>query len=429
MKIDLILPCFSGEFAHGSYVHFSLLAEALQARGHDVLVRAGYAATMSVEGGIVAWRDRRPEGPARVGNLSVVYYRHRRRFHPRCMAMWIRFRATVLADAWKLRDVPRPIDTWRLQSLDADATGRLAKTLYDRAEAAGYGAALYSTYALGPHLPMRRMVRDAKRRGATVIAGYFPFSTCPDAVKECRRAGVPVWVAPLFHALDVPHQNKALHDAARHANGVLALSPFNQTFFRDVVGCRNVACVGSAPPPVAVSDTPPPKDGAAPYCVVFGRFHAGKNVGEAVRIVDALRRTTVPNMRLTVISSGAELKDYLPPYASVKSGITSEEARGVLVHATALLFPSLHESFGIVCVEALRCGTPAIVKRSNHATASVLRAHGLERYLYDMEGQAVDLVTQVHEGTLRLPPDQGWFDFTWEAVGQRVEAALLAGAI
>jgi glycosyltransferase involved in cell wall biosynthesis len=425
MNIDIILPCFSEIFSHGSYVHFSALAEELQARGHDVVVRAGYASSFDVSRGLVAWGETRPCGEATVGKLKVVYYRHLRPFHPRCVALWFKSRFTVLADSWRMREVPRPIDIWRLQRLDSEQTDALARELHARAQAAGSSSALYSTYALGPHLPMRSMVRDAKQRGAVVLAGYFPFSTCPDAVHACNRAGVPVWVVPLFHALDVPHQNDALHGSARRADGVLALSPFNKEFFEKVVGCDNVHCMGSAPPAVSVARVENDGSDRDPYCVVFGRYHAGKNVGEAVRIVDAIRRDGVSNMGLKVIASAApELEAYLPPYADVLSDISSEAAMQVLAGADALLFPSLHESFGIVCLEALRCGTPAIVKRSNHATRSVLEQYGLGAFLYDTESQAVDMLRSVHQGTLALPPDLAASEFTWSAVGQRVEQAL-----
>jgi glycosyltransferase involved in cell wall biosynthesis len=426
VKIDFILPSFSEIVSHGSYVHFSALAQTLQARGHDVIIRAGYASSFAVENGRVTWSGVQPCGTKLIGRLRVIHYRHLRPFHLRRIAKWFKTRYAVLADSWHMREVPRGIDVWRLQQLNAVETRRLAHQLCERAGRTT--AAFYTTYALGPDLPMRRMVADARRRGALVIAGYFPFSTCPEAVRECRRAGVPVWIVPLFHALDVPHQNHALLEAARLADGVFELSPFNADFFREVVGCKRVVCTGSAPP--RVCNPEPDRDAPntdEPYCVVFGRYHAGKNVGEAIRIVDAMRRGAAPNMALKVIASASrELNDYLPSYATVLSDISSEEAMRVLSRAEALLFPSVHESFGIVCFEALRGGTPALVRMANLATRSVLEAHGLGQYLYATEAQAVKLLEAIHQKCLVLPPDLDLAAFTWDAVGQRVEDALPA---
>lgn len=424
MKIDVVLPYFSETLSQGAYVHFRQLALALADRGHDVVVRAGNRATLKEEAGGVRWLDPAPTGPCRVGGLDTVYYAHLPRLHPRNLGPWFAARWTVLVHAWELHDNPRPIDLWRIQQLNPDQTRDLTRSLRKKAAAAGPSDAHYSTYALGPNLPMGRMIADAKKRGAVVIAGYFPFRTCPDAVRAGREAGVPVWIIPLFHAQDVPHQNEALLQAARDAAGVLPLSPFNTAFFTEAVGCRRVVCMGSAPPSLDAMPPAAEKPGH-PYCVVFGRFHAGKNVGEAVRIVDAARRRGIPDLELKVIATDSKhLRRSLPPYASVLSDISTEEAARTLAGARALLFPSLHESFGIVCFEALRCGTPALIRRANHATASLFDELNLSDFAYAEEKQAVDLLGRICGDDLVLPEDLSLNRFTWPAIAETVEQAI-----
>jgi glycosyltransferase involved in cell wall biosynthesis len=44
--------------------------------------------------------------------------------------------------------------------------------------------------------------------------------------------------------------------------------------------------------------------------------------------------------------------------------VADEELPGLYTGARALLFPSLHEGFGIPCVEAMKCGVPVIAARS-----------------------------------------------------------------
>jgi glycosyltransferase involved in cell wall biosynthesis len=44
--------------------------------------------------------------------------------------------------------------------------------------------------------------------------------------------------------------------------------------------------------------------------------------------------------------------------------VESQELRGLYGGATALVFPSLHEGFGIPCLEAMKCGLPVLAARS-----------------------------------------------------------------
>jgi len=333
----------------------------------------------------------------------------RERFLPGWRRRW-----ALLCDAWQCREVPFPIEAWSLALLNSDRAARLANDLYAQAKSKGASFEAYSTDVLGPYLPADRIAADAKRRNATIIVGYFPFRTCADVAAEAARQSVPCYLMPLFHPLDVTHHNRALQQAVHDATGVLTLSPFAAEFFDKVARANRAVYVGSAPPEAncavnAEAQTPRQAD-STPYFVFFGRNDPSKNLGEAVWITEQVSRESGRSHALKVIARHSDsLENSLPPGSEILPDLPGDRVAHVLSGAQGLLFPSLHESFGIVVMEALQLGIPAWVREGNLATSSILRALKRNDLLYkDAQDCVSKLLAAKATGGPRKPVSCSW---------------------
>jgi glycosyltransferase involved in cell wall biosynthesis len=101
--------------------------------------------------------------------------------------------------------------------------------------------------------------------------------------------------------------------------------------------------------------------GERPYFVVLGNITRNKNVAAAL---EALRH--VPDCDLVVVGASVRRIFAAPGTAGqderlINVGrLNDAEVAGILEHASALLFPSIYEGFGIPPLEAMRVGCPVI---------------------------------------------------------------------
>jgi glycosyltransferase involved in cell wall biosynthesis len=111
-------------------------------------------------------------------------------------------------------------------------------------------------------------------------------------------------------------------------------------------------------------------------------------------------------------------------------GYVAEELLPLLyTHATALVYPSLYEGFGLPVVEAMACGTPVLTSRSSSlaevaAGAALLVDPGDEAALADgLRALAQDkaLHDRLAESGLARARD-----FSWERTGRETVTAYRA---
>jgi glycosyltransferase involved in cell wall biosynthesis len=112
---------------------------------------------------------------------------------------------------------------------------------------------------------------------------------------------------------------------------------------------------------------PSKKAARDPYLMMVGGRHPVKNVLEVLDMAECWKR----NYRLILASHGQGRYQRMVEKKVLDLGLSDRvEYRGYLTHdelvhlyqgATALVYPSLIEGFGIPPIEALACGTPVIV--------------------------------------------------------------------
>jgi glycosyltransferase involved in cell wall biosynthesis len=148
-----------------------------------------------------------------------------------------------------------------------------------------------------------------------------------------------------------------------------------------------------------------------PFVYYVGGLDARKNVGTLVRAFGRLRRAGGPAATLVIAGRalGADRRLFPDLDALIAEEQLGESVRridvphedGPLLHAAATVFafPSRYEGFGLPPLEALACGTPAVV------------------------ADASSLPEVVGDAALRVPPDDvaGWAEALWRLLG---DAAL-----
>ncbi len=108
-----------------------------------------------------------------------------------------------------------------------------------------------------------------------------------------------------------------------------------------------------------------------------------------LRSLKAFHEANLAQWRLTIIGEGEELEaikkyinqHHLNEVVELKGLQTKDQISSVLQSAKAFVFPSRHESFGLVAVEAIICGTPVI--STDRTAPSEYVQHGTNGLLVD----------------------------------------------
>jgi glycosyltransferase involved in cell wall biosynthesis len=141
-----------------------------------------------------------------------------------------------------------------------------------------------------------------------------------------------------------------------------------------------------------------------PYVLATGWGDPRKNLGFLLPVIEAIRN----NVDLKLVVLGAHQRRVhrarelnLPAWAQRIPAVSDDELRALYTGAVALCFPSLAEGFGRPPLEAISCGTPALV--SDYAAAEEVLGGAAERLQLDAASWQERLRALVEE----KPPLEG----------------------
>jgi glycosyltransferase involved in cell wall biosynthesis len=111
-----------------------------------------------------------------------------------------------------------------------------------------------------------------------------------------------------------------------------------------------------------VPGEPPPR----PYFLFAGMLDARKNVETIVAAWREVRKDRDVDLILAGRRRTAAIAD--EPGLAVRENVSDTELARLYSHATAFLFPSHYEGFGLPVLEAMQCGAPVIASRDAAVT-------------------------------------------------------------
>lgn len=221
--------------------------------------------------------------------------------------------------------------------------------------------------------------------------------------------------------------------ATRRAWRILTVSEYSRADILEWTGLSPdaVQVVGNGVSPMFV---PPPggRGDRRPYLLHVGRRAAHKNIANLLQAFSLSR--SAADLRLVFTGAPDEPTQALARNAGVENrvefaGPTSDEALLALYQrSTALVFPSLHEGFGLPIIEAMATGTPVITSNvtsmpeiagsGNALLVDPLEpepiAHAIDRLL----GEPALWEQLARRGLARAR------NFSWDEVARRVAEAL-----
>lgn len=258
-----------------------------------------------------------------------------------------------------------------LRRLLAGVSYRLGLPFNDRLRA------LYN----GPIIP--GMTRAIATAGADVVAASsFPLLHMHDALRGGRRANVPVIFHGGIHTADpFGFERPMIYDAIRRADAYIANTTFERDYLVEEHGIASdkitVVGVGVDPEPFASADGCAIRErygwGDAPVVAFVGQQVPHKGIDVVFQAMQQIWPETpeacllIAGGRTTYSATIRRLIDALPPElqdrVAIVDDFNEEEKPDLFAACDLLAFPSAHESFGIVFLEAWAAGKPVIGSR------------------------------------------------------------------
>jgi glycosyltransferase involved in cell wall biosynthesis len=237
-----------------------------------------------------------------------------------------------------------------------------------------------------------------------------------------------------YGGLYVAYQRRLLPAVARRARRVLTVSEFSRAEISELLGV-SPAAIEVVPNGVDERFSPAADSRAAakrhrlerPYVLTVGTRSERKNLGA---LTAAARDLGELGIELVAAGSG---RGYLrgaeaPAPVRALGYVEDDLLPGLYAGARALAIPSLHEGFGLPCLEAMACGVPVVAARRGALPETCGEAALLvEPEPAELASALVAAVTD--EGLRSRLRDAGVARarrFTWDAAAARADAVLEA---
>ncbi|WP_420645710.1 glycosyltransferase family 4 protein [Candidatus Leptofilum sp.] len=209
--------------------------------------------------------------------------------------------------------------------------------------------------------------------------------------------------------------------------GVLFLTPEEQAFTNNQlkVNLKQQAVLGAAVSDQATTATRNPAH--PPYLLTMGRLEAGKNMALLYDYMQRLANDGSP-VKLLLTGDGPFTPPTQPPF-ELRGFVPDAEKHALLAGATALVQPSLNESFSLVLLESWLAKCPVLVHKDGTVTSGHIRRSqgGLMFATYGEFAAAVHTLVAEPEIARTMGENGRTYtlqNYTWPRIISRLENIL-----
>jgi len=275
-----------------------------------------------------------------------------------------------------------------------------------------------------------RRLQQAMPQYDVVMVGFVPFALVWQTIFWARRYHKPVVLLPLFHPDDVYHHHRVFYECFAKASAILAQTSYSVNLFKQIAPTSNPIQIGAGVDFKSFSAADingarfRAKYGLENYRVVLcvGRKEYGKRYDLAVEAVNHLADERV---KLVLIGEDVDQQAIHSPHVVFLGKVSRADLIDAYDACELLIFPSQHESFGMVMLEAWMRRKPVLCNAHCRPVASIV-AHGDDGFACNGSADFAERIRQLLEDSdlaARLGANgyhKTTTHYTWEIIGQKV---------
>ena len=225
----------------------------------------------------------------------------------------------------------------------------------------------------------------------------------------------------------------------RKATRVLSISQFTKDeYLRYVPGQHDnvtVTLLGTPPQWQTTSPAGQPNPHPRPFFLFLGNVKPHKNLARLIQAFKQISGQVPHDLLIVGKKEGFIIADRAVEVAAAELGariafsgyLDDETLKGYFAHATALVFPSLYEGFGLPPLEAMACGCPTLVS-NGFSLPEVCADASLYCDPYsvdDIAAKMLEIATRADlRTTLIARGKQRAAQLTWESCAQKTVAVI-----
>jgi glycosyltransferase involved in cell wall biosynthesis len=233
----------------------------------------------------------------------------------------------------------------------------------------------------------------------------------------------PTWYSPAYAAL----QRHVLPLVARRARLVITVSEFSRREVQELLGVDAKVVPGGVDECFRPDADPEPAKAALnltkPYVLTVASRTARKNLASLTATARQLETEGIE-----LVAAGGDRPQFREGAiraagVRVFGHVPDDHLAGLYAGAKAFVLPSLHEGFGLTCLEAMACGTPVVAARAGALPETCGDA---ARYAdpRDEADIAEQVLAAINDEALKAAGPQRASRFSWGRTVKELDALL-----
>jgi glycosyltransferase involved in cell wall biosynthesis len=269
-------------------------------------------------------------------------------------------------------------------------------------------------------LPLKARQARLLLNPANLAPVVFPRNAV--VIHDAAALREPGWYSPAYAA----YQRRLLPLIAKRARLVITVSGFSRNELGDLLGVDARVVPGGVDERFHPNADPEPARAALdltrPYVLTVASNTKRKNLAA----LDATARR-LGDEGIDLVAAGGARPQFKADEAATAvrplGHVPDEHLPGLYAGASAFVLPSLHEGFGLTCLEAMACGTPVVAARAGALPETCADA---ARYAdpHDPDEIADQVHQAIHDAALRQAGPKRAAAFTWDRTARELDALI-----